>query len=99
MSWSDYCSRLVGEGKVIAHAAVFDQSNQVLGYSPSFYASIPAEAQPYDYNAEVRNVVASLGNPANAQASGIKVGGVKYMYIRSHVEEKADTPFLVGNKV
>jgi hypothetical protein len=53
----------------------------------------------YDYAAEVNSLSDALTNPSLAQASGIKVGNVKYMFIRSHVQDQSADPFLTGNKV
>jgi hypothetical protein len=52
----------------------------------------------YDYAGEVNALAAAVGNPSLAQASGIKAGGVKYMFIRSHVQDQSADPFLAGNK-
>jgi hypothetical protein len=130
--------QLVGDGKTIAHAAVYAFRDSVMGYSPSFYLAcaevclprplrcansivLPLElyhqlaAHPpalprnaythllnqnpsYDYAGEVNALAAAVGNPSLAQASGIKAGGVKYMFIRSHVQDQSADPFLAGNK-
>lgn len=141
MSWTDYCNQLVGDGKVVAAAAVFALRDQVLGYSPNFYAACAGVRSShffcpgsiafhsfvfqstktiqfnklcssdflcishthtqiqYDYTAEVNSLAGALANPSLAQASGIKVGNVKYMFIRSHVQDQSADPFLTGNKV
>ena len=91
--------QLVGDGKVIAHAAVFAHQDQVMGYSPNMYAAGLAADPNIDYAGEVNNLNAALGNPSLAQASGIKAGGIKYMFIRSHVQDGSSDPFLTGNKV
>ena len=64
-----------------------------------FIRSILQADAAYNYPGEVNNLVAALANPAAAQANGIKVGGVKYMYIRSNKDENTPEQFLVGNKV
>jgi hypothetical protein len=92
-------SQLVGDGKTIAHAAVFAHQDQVMGYSPSMYAAGLAADPNIDYVGEVNNLNAALNNPSLAQASGIKAGGIKYMFIRSHVQDGSNDPFLSGNKV
>ena len=109
MSWTDYCNsvfiikiylylflQLVGNGSNVAHCAFFSHKDQVLGYSPNFYAA--CAGIEYDYAGEVNNLVAALNDPSKAQANGIKVGNVKYMYIRSHKDENSSDAFLVGNK-
>ena len=60
---------------------------------------LPVQANPqYNYAEEVNNLVKALADPSLAQANGIKVGGNKYMYIRSHKDENSGDQFLVGNK-
>ena len=132
--------QLVGDGKTIAHAAVYAFRDSVMGYSPSFYLACAEVCLPrqwrcaiseepcteqelyhelaadplalprnaytrlldqnpsYDYAGEVNSLAAAVGNPSLAQASGIKAGGVKYMFIRSHVQDQSADPFLAGNK-
>jgi hypothetical protein len=96
-SWSDYCNQLVGDGSTIVAAGVLSPQGQAMGYSAKMYEEAAKDAA-YDYAAEGRNLVAALANPSLAQASGIKAGGVKYMFIRSHVQEGVSDAFLAGNK-
>jgi profilin len=72
MSWQQYVdTQLVATGKV-TKAVIADHAGNPWACSPGF---APTQA-------ELAVVAAGFANPASLQASGIKVGGTKYMFVR-----------------
>ena len=82
MSWQAYVdNNLVGAKKVTSGA--------IAGFDGSIWAKSPSlniSAQ------EAKNLYAGYSNPSTFQASGIVVGGVKYMFLR------VDGESLIGKK-
>lgn len=72
MSWDSYRDTITNSGAAVK-AAVVGLEGGV--WSTTAGLDISAE--------EIRTLISGLSNPSALQANGVRVGGVKYMYIQS----------------
>ena len=84
MSWNAWVDPLISAGRV-QQAGIYGIDGAPWVQAGGINASA----------AEIKTIVSGTGNPGAFSSSGVVVGGVKYMFLRT---ENAAVPFVYGKK-